>query len=204
MKTSRMCNALDGASLLKLVCAHPARRLHVAFSAPPEDISQWSRGAIIAGGVEWGCLTPGNHVPEAFVRRVLKVLWQSTTSAVALTESARFGDAFQKVDVRLGASALQSDPSDVIHPSAPLVSSRTNYKSAPDDHERHARQSCTSPSWSSDLTWMEPYAGALALYPGFIRYAFTTTGIVQGDCIELSIWQDLSGQFGAFLISSLR
>lgn len=151
------------------------------------------------------------------MRRILSVKWLSPILLLAHTAEGKFGDAFDTVDVRLGASALagseaqansvMSPPSVYAHDQAiAKVHGRQHTTEAfsNNDGTYIARQSCTTPSYYSDLVWQEPYSGAIFLSPGAINFEFTTTNIIQGDCIYLELYDDISGGFGTDLIVRLN
>lgn len=186
---------------LRIIFLTPSRVVRVTFARPPRNASQWSDGAILAGGAEWGCVSPVSGKASSFVRRVTNAKWPSPLLLVVETTEGRFGDAFDTVDVRLGASAEASEQSQaaspVVHsPTSPATRTEGKAVQVRDGEGRSVRQSCTTPSFSGDLTWVEPYSGAIFLSPGVVSFEFTTTNIIQGDCITLYLYEDISGGFG--------
>lgn len=158
------------------------------------------KGAIIAGGVEWGCLGQDGEA-SSFIRRIDELNWRSPVALVARTTSAQFSDAFERVDVRFGAGALTENShleSEIKQGDFALQQATPMLRRPPvtDAHNRAVRQSCNSGGSVGNIAWREPYVGSVVLEGGSIPFQFTFTDIVPGTCIDITIWEDITGGWG--------
>jgi len=103
---------IDDDSTVESVNCSQASSLVVKFSREmaSDEAANWKPGAIISGGLQWGC--KNNSFPAPLLRRVKTITWQTPTVAYLQTGSASVVEALEKASLRMGSSALAPTSAD--------------------------------------------------------------------------------------------